>query len=92
MFPYAVLNHHACVLHGVVMEYEGKGILVTAPAGTGKTTHTRMWRDWKHALILNGDRASAGSWRAFGMPTECPGRGLPENPSTAEFQSLVLSI
>ena len=23
MFPYAVLNHHACVLHGVVMEYEG---------------------------------------------------------------------
>ena len=72
MFPYAVLNHHACVLHGVVMEYEGKGILVTAPAGTGKTTHTRMWRDWKHALILNGDRCLCrkleGVWYAYGMP------------------------
>ena len=72
MFPYAVLNHHACVLHGVVMEYEGKGILVTAPAGTGKTTHTRMWRDRKHALSLTGDRCLCrkleGVWYAYGMP------------------------
>ena len=37
LFSYAVLNHHACVLHGVVMEHEGKGILVMAPSGTGKT-------------------------------------------------------
>lgn len=72
LFSYAVLNHHACVLHGVVMEYEEKGILVTAPAGTGKTTHTRMWRDYKHALILNGDRCLCrkveGVWYAYGMP------------------------
>lgn len=72
MFPYAVLNHHACVLHGVVMEYAGKGILVTAPSGTGKTTHTRMWQEWKRALILNGDRCLCrkleGIWYAYGMP------------------------
>ena len=36
LFPMPFLNHDACVLHGVVMEYEGKGILVTAPSGTGK--------------------------------------------------------
>lgn len=72
LFSYAVLNHHACVLHGVVMEYEGKGILVTAPSGTGKTTHTRMWRDHKNALIINGDRClcrkMGGRWYAYGMP------------------------
>lgn len=72
LFSYAVLNYHACVLHGVVMEYEGKGILITAPAGTGKTTHTRMWRDHKNALILNGDRCLCRKlddvWYAYGMP------------------------
>ena len=72
LFSYAVLNHHACVLHGVVMEYNGMGILVLASAGTGKTTHTRMWRDHKNALILNGDRCLCrkkdGVWYAYGMP------------------------
>lgn len=72
LFSYAVLNHDACVLHGVVMEYEGRGILVTASSGTGKTTHTRMWRDYKNALILNGDRCLCrkidGIWYAYGMP------------------------
>lgn len=72
LFSYAVLQHHACVLHGVVMEYDGMGILVLAAAGTGKTTHTRMWRDRKNALILNGDRCLCrkkdGVWYAYGMP------------------------
>lgn len=72
LFCYAVLNYHACVLHGVVMEYNGMGILVTAPSGTGKTTHTRMWRDRERALILNGDRCLCrkidGKWYAYGMP------------------------
>lgn len=72
LFSYAVLNHHACVLHGVVMEYDGKGILVVASAGTGKTTHTRMWRDRENALIINGDRCLCrkidGKWYAYGMP------------------------
>lgn len=72
LFSYAVLNHHACVLHGVVMEYRGRDILVVAPAGTGKTTHTRMWRDRKNALIINGDRCLCrkkdGIWYAYGMP------------------------
>lgn len=71
LFSYAVLNRHACVLHGVVMEYQGRGILVLARAGTGKTTHTRMWRD-RNALIINGDRCLCrkqdGVWYAYGMP------------------------
>lgn len=72
LFCYAVLNHDACVLHGVVMEHNGRGILVTASSGTGKTTHTRMWRDRENALIINGDRCLCrkidGKWYAYGMP------------------------
>jgi hypothetical protein len=72
VFNYAMLAREACVFHGVVMEYEGKGILVTARSGVGKTTHTRMWRDYENALIINGDRALCrridGKWYAYGMP------------------------
>lgn len=68
----AVLNYNACVFHGVVMEYQGDGILVMASAGTGKTTHTDMWENREKALIINGDRCLCrcidGVWYAFGMP------------------------
>lgn len=72
LFAYAVLRLNACVLHGVVMEYAGKGILVTAASGTGKTTHTDMWRAYRGARIVNGDRCLCrkinGVWYAYGMP------------------------
>lgn len=72
LFYYAILNHKSCVLHGVVMEYNGMGILVVAESGTGKTTHTRMWRNRENALILNGDKCLCrkinGEWYAYGMP------------------------
>ena len=33
LFSYAVLNRHACVLHGVVMEYPGQRDPGTGPGG-----------------------------------------------------------
>ena len=72
MFAYALLKRDAGVFHGVVMEHEGKGILVMAASGVGKTTHTRLWRDYKNALILNGDRClvrkCSDGWYAYGSP------------------------
>lgn len=59
-------------VYSMELEYEGRGILVTARSGVGKTTHTRMWRDYENALILNGDRSLCrrkdGKWYAYGMP------------------------
>lgn len=72
IFSYSVLNYGGLVLHGVLMEYNGKGIIISAPSGTGKTTHARMWRDIHNVLIINGDRALCSieneKWTGYGMP------------------------
>lgn len=66
------LQRGACVFHGVVMDYQGSGILVMAQSGVGKSTHTNMWEEKEQAVIINGDRCLCrkidGSWYSFGMP------------------------
>lgn len=43
--------HHGVLLHSSCVVVDGKAYLFTAPCGTGKSTHTRLW------LKLFGDRA-----------------------------------
>lgn len=70
--PYILLNYGSLTFHGVLMEYQQKGIIITASSGTGKTTHARMWRDIKNALIINGDRTvcqrKGKIWNGIGFP------------------------
>lgn len=72
LMPPVFLRHDAITFHGVLMEHEGRGIILSAPPNIGKTTHARLWRDHKRALIINGDRAACciedGRWIAFGIP------------------------
>ena len=67
-----MLAHGLLTFHGVLMEYEGNGIIISAVSGTGKTTHARLWRDLRRALIINGDRAvcakTAEGWTGYGLP------------------------
>ena len=46
------------VMHGVALKYQQNGYLFLAPSGTGKTTHTNLWKDYlKDNLdIINGDK------------------------------------
>ena len=71
IFP-LLLQKDVLSIHSVLLEHNGKGILIAAPSGVGKSTHARLWRDTKNALILNGDRAACyeagGKWMAFGTP------------------------
>ncbi len=71
-FPAIAINHGVLSLHGALLEHEGSGMIVSAPSGVGKTTHARLWRDTKNAIILNGDRAvcrkTAQGWQGFGTP------------------------
>ena len=69
---YSMIDSSVLSFHGVLMEYNGKGIIISAPSGTGKTTHARLWRDEKNALIINGDNSCCikenGAWKGFGIP------------------------
>lgn len=72
IMPSCGLALNMLTFHGVLLEHGGKGLIISAPSGTGKTTHARLWRDNKHALIINGDRAVCrkvdGIWTGFGLP------------------------
>ena len=69
---YAFIRKKILTFHGVLIEEGGRGFLLCAGSGGGKTTHARLWRKCKNALILNGDRASCyeedGVWYGFGTP------------------------
>lgn len=70
--PLLGLDRGLLTLHAALVEYRGSALAICAPSGVGKTTHARLWRDHKHALILNGDRAvcrpSQGGWLSYGTP------------------------
>lgn len=72
IMPGFFLKHGILTFHGVLMEYKGQGFIISAPSGTGKTTHARLWRDHQDALIIDGDRAACceknGVWTGFGIP------------------------
>ena len=69
---YAFLSRGVLTLHGALVEQEGRGFCICAPSGMGKTTHARLWRDHRNALILNSDRTTCfldgKQWIAFGTP------------------------
>lgn len=51
-------KHRRFLIHGASISYEDKAYLFTAPSGTGKSTHIRLWK--KHlgdkVKIVNGDK------------------------------------
>lgn len=51
-------SHNRILMHGASIEYNGQAYLFTAPSGTGKSTHIRLWK--KHlgndVKIVNGDK------------------------------------
>ena len=47
----ALLGRNTLMLHGSTVAVDGRAYLFTAPCKTGKSTHTRLWRE------LFGDRA-----------------------------------
>lgn len=51
------LENNAIILHSASIEYKNKGILFTAPSGTGKTTQTDLWHKYvKNVSDINADR------------------------------------
>ena len=68
-----LLDWGGLLLHASFIRTKGgRGILFSAPSGTGKSTQADLWRRLEGADILNGDRAGltreAEGWRAWGLP------------------------
>lgn len=55
--PSLLLYFHMVILHAAYIEHAAQGILFTAPSGTGKSTQAELWRKYRNAKVLNGDKA-----------------------------------
>lgn len=69
-----VLDFGVVLCHGSVVELDGKAFMFTAPSGTGKSTHARMWREafGDRVIMINDDKpllkfTENGIW-AYGTP------------------------
>ena len=51
-----LLTEGALVLHGSYIIYNGRGIVFSAPSGTGKSTQAALWEQFRSAEVINGDR------------------------------------
>lgn len=63
------------LMHGAVIACRGRGYMFTAPSGTGKSTHIRLWQEHLGASVevVNGDKPflsvePAGGVRVWGTP------------------------
>lgn len=53
-----LLEYDILLFHGSVIAVDGKGYIFTAKSGTGKSTHTRLWKEYfgERAVIINDDK------------------------------------
>ena len=54
-----LLPREGCILfHGSSLSLDGNGVLFTAKSGTGKSTHTRLWREvfGSRVIMVNDDK------------------------------------
>jgi len=69
-----LLAFDGMMLHASAVAMEGFAYLFSAPCGTGKSTHTRLWKAafGETVTMLNDDkpalRREAGRWYAYGTP------------------------
>lgn len=72
VFRILILYHEGILLHSSSFIWKGKGVAITAPSGTGKSTHTALWEKYYQAVILNDDspaiRKKDGEWVICGIP------------------------
>lgn len=61
------------LMHCAVLEYDGKGYAFLGKSGTGKSTHTKLWKRYlKTPTMVNGDKpilqATENGFIAYGTP------------------------
>lgn len=53
---YFALHKNAMFIHASAISYKGKAIMFSAPSGTGKSTHSRLWKEYYDVKYVNDDK------------------------------------
>ena len=73
-FYLELVKHDGFYLHASAVALENRAYLFSAPPGTGKSTHTRLWQSifGAEAEVFNDDKPALrrldGTWYAYGTP------------------------
>ena len=53
-----MIDYDTLLFHGSAIAVDGETYIFTAPSGTGKSTHTRLWREYlgNKAIMVNDDK------------------------------------
>ena len=70
-----LLEYNGLMLHASALAYEGKAYLFSAPCGTGKSTHAKLWQEYfgnDKIQIINDDKPAIrlldNAFYVFGTP------------------------
>lgn len=67
-----ILLYRGFGMHGSAINYQGNGVVFSAPSGTGKSTQAGLWEKHKNAEIFVEDRTTIrminGNVKIFGTP------------------------
>ena len=67
-----LLRNYGFLLHASFISWQGRGILFSAPCGTGKSTQANLWERYESSHTINGDRAGVRfvneKWTGYGVP------------------------
>ncbi|MEN6461373.1 MAG: hypothetical protein ABFC94_08410 [Syntrophomonas sp.] len=57
VFRNFLMHHQGIVIHASAIAWKGEGIMFSAPSGTGKSTHVRLWQEYfgSEIKVLNDD-------------------------------------
>lgn len=57
-FRNRTLSMDSITIHSSSFSFDGKGVIISAPSGTGKSTHTRLWKERyaERVIQVNDDR------------------------------------
>ena len=68
-----LIRKRSFLFHSSQIEYHHKGILFSAPSGTGKTTQAKLWKQYEGAKMVCNDRTlirCSTSAKTYGFPVD----------------------
>ncbi len=79
-----MIAKNSLIFHSSFIGHKGRGLLFSAPCGTGKSTQAALWQKHRNAEVINGDKAGVvikdNSVRVCGIPI-CGTSGISQNKS-----------